>query len=776
MTVRPLLLGVGWDRPGGLNRYLRDLRDALSAAQVETRTLVLAPASEVPDEVDVVAHEDAPLLRRLREYARAAGRAAPRADVVDAHFALFAWWPVRVGSLRRHPLVVHFHGPWAGESAVGADRLGMSGRAKLLLERSVYGRADRLIVLSQAFADLLVRDYAIAPWRVRVLRPGVDLQRFTPDRQAARERLGLQPQERLIFSARRLVARMGLEVLLEACTGLARPGERLLLAIAGDGPLRDELEAHARRLGLQDSVRLLGHVSEDDLVDHYRAADLCVLPTLALEGFGLVVVEALACGTPVVVTDVGGLPEVVRDLDASLVVPSGDAQALRDRIRSALDGAVPDALACRAHAETFDWASAAGQNLAVYEEAVAERSGLRPDGRLRVAYLDHCAQLSGAEIALVRLLEALPDVDAQVLLAESGPLQPRLTAAGAHVVVRPLDEGVRDLSRDRVQPARVPGRALVALVCHVLALAGELRRVKPDLIHTNSLKAALYGGVAGRLAGVPVVWHARDRIAEDYLPRPAVRLVRAAVAWLPDAVIANSQATADTLRLRRRPVDVIGDPYAPTRTPAVKRAGSDGLVVGMVGRLAPWKGQDVFLRAFAAARPDGVDRAVLLGSAMFGESAFEVELRRLVDELGLRSRVELRGFVPDVEAALGEFDVLVHASVTPEPFGQVLVEGMAAGLPVLASGAGGAAEIIHDGVDGLLHAPGDVTALAKQLDQVLSSADLRARLGAAGRERAADFAPDRIGPQVMAAYQRVLAGRRTSKRALPATQAVLTAT
>jgi len=156
-------------------------------------------------------------------------------------------------------------------------------------------------------------------------------------------------------------------------------------------------------------------------------------------------------------------------------------------------------------------------------------------------------------------------------------------------------------------------------------LARRLRRSDAELIITNSLKSAMYGGVAGRLAGVPVVWHLRDRIASDYLPAPAATLVRLLARILPSGIIANSEATLATLRLtararRRLTVQAIGSPcemageaamlaapaLAPsTRSTAVANQTGGQIEVGMVGRIAPWKGQDVFLRAFAAAYPAG---------------------------------------------------------------------------------------------------------------------------------------------------------------------------
>jgi glycosyltransferase involved in cell wall biosynthesis len=180
----------------------------------------------------------------------------------------------------------------------------------------------------------------------------------------------------------------------------------------------------------------------------------------------------------------------------------------------------------------------------------------------------------------------------------------------------------------------------------------------------------------------------------------------------------------------------------------------------MVGRLAPWKGHHVFLEAFAKAFPDGEERAVIVGSAMFGEDAYATEVAAHIDRLGLVDRVELTGFVDDVHRVLVEASCLVHASVTPEPFGQVVVEGMAAGLPVIASDAGGPAEVVTDGVDGLLFPPGDSLELARLLNRLADSEELRSSLAAAGRRTATRYAAAGIAGEVESFYARVLRSTR----------------
>jgi glycosyltransferase involved in cell wall biosynthesis len=374
--VRVLTLALGWDRPGGLNRYVQGLHGALAREGGQLRTIVLGPAQRTPPGVTEAAAEGASLPARLRAFDRQARRWGGGADVVDVHFALLAFLPVVLGALRGKPLVVHFHGPWAEESSESGESRQVVLRLKKGVERAVYRRAHRLVVLSDAFAEVLVRQYGIAAHRVRVVPPGLDLEAFSPGRAAARGHLGLEEGRRVVFTARRLVARMGLDVLLAAWARMDRRSDDLLV-IAGEGPAGAELAELVDAAGLQGSVRLLGRIDEDDLVAHYRASDVCVLPSVALEGFGLTAVEALACGSPVVVSDVGGLPEVVRDLDPSLVVPAGDPDALAARLALALAGRVPDAQACRRHAETFSWGRAARVHRRVYDEASAEAGATR---------------------------------------------------------------------------------------------------------------------------------------------------------------------------------------------------------------------------------------------------------------------------------------------------------------------------------------------------------------------------------------------------------------
>jgi glycosyltransferase involved in cell wall biosynthesis len=293
--------------------------------------------------VEPFAAADASLLARLWGMRRAFERKllVLKPDLIVAHFALYAL-PV-IGRLGGRKLVVHFQGPWADEGVVEGNR-GLRRLVKRWVEMLVYRRASRIIVLSEAFGALLTARYHVKPERITVIPGGIDPERFAvpESRAAARAKLGWDPTRKIIFVVRRLVPRMGLENLIVAMESVRAQVPDALLLIAGRG-------AH---------VRLLGFLSDADLPYAYRAADLSVVPTLALEGFGLVAAESLAAGTPCLVTPIGGLPEVVRGLSAELIMKSPAADDMAAAIQAALLGqtVLPNEQACRNYAgSAFSW-------------------------------------------------------------------------------------------------------------------------------------------------------------------------------------------------------------------------------------------------------------------------------------------------------------------------------------------------------------------------------------------------------------------------------------
>jgi glycosyltransferase involved in cell wall biosynthesis len=207
-------------------------------------------------------------------------------------------------------------------------------------EGGVLRAADGIVVLSQYTRSHIENHFpSVDTDRVRIIPSGVDVERFrpAPDRRAVRERLGLDPDAIHLLTVRNLSPRMGLENLVRAMPAVLEragtDGLRLSLTICGDGALRSTLESLARELGVAEAVRFAGRVSDDDLVAHYQAADLFVLPTEAMEGFGISTVEALAANLPVVGTPAGATPEILSNIDERLLTRDTSHVAIADAVR-----------------------------------------------------------------------------------------------------------------------------------------------------------------------------------------------------------------------------------------------------------------------------------------------------------------------------------------------------------------------------------------------------------------------------------------------------------
>lgn len=376
--LRTVQVGMGWFReePGGLSRMFVELANRLPAQGVAVRGLVVgtdAVARETGGRIVAVASHTAPLVRRLRHLRNEAARLL-RADpdaIVVAHFALYAAPLLGLLRDRRRAFVFHFHGPWSQETYAEKIR-GAIPRLKAQVERLVYRRADACIVLSSAFGRILHESFGV-PWgKIHIIPGGVDCARFEvkESREECREQLGWPTDRPIVLAVRRLTHRMGLGQLIAAVATLRKRVPDVLVLIAGQGPIEEELRTQIQRAQLEGHCRLVGFIAEDDLPFAYRAADLTVVPSAALEGYGLIVPESLAAGTPVLVTPVGGLPETVAGLGAHLVFEDSSALAIARGLGDALTGAVPLPTAdeCRAYARRRnDWPVIVEQVRSVYD-------------------------------------------------------------------------------------------------------------------------------------------------------------------------------------------------------------------------------------------------------------------------------------------------------------------------------------------------------------------------------------------------------------------------
>jgi glycosyltransferase involved in cell wall biosynthesis len=375
-----LEIGLEWfpERGGGLDRIYYDCMRYLPQAGVTTHGLVAGTDQVIltsHGQVRAFAAPTDPLRQRFFKLRQATGAflAQQPTDIVAAHFALHTL-PV-LTQLGQRPLVFHFHGPWALEGqAEGNSRLQV--RFKKTIEAITYRRATSFIVLSKAFQSILHRQYGVPLERIFIIPGGIAEEYFSipASRYEARTQLDWPQDRPILFAVRRLVNRVGLEPLITAMQQVRRNHPEVLLLIAGKGALQQALQDQIDTLDLGSHVRLLGFVSDDHLKLGYRAADLSIVPSQALEGFGLIVIESLAAGTPVLGTPVGGIPEILQPLSPDLLFESSSSSAIAAGMAEALAGQrqLPSSDDCVAYAQQhYAWPVVAQQIKAVYEKTLS---------------------------------------------------------------------------------------------------------------------------------------------------------------------------------------------------------------------------------------------------------------------------------------------------------------------------------------------------------------------------------------------------------------------
>ena len=631
----------------------------------------------------------------------------------------------------------------------------LSVRARRWIERMVMRRCHHVIVLSEFMKREVMAAHGIALRHITVVPGAADLTTFYPaqDRNEVRRELKLPEGRTLLFTVRNLVPRMGLEHLLEAMTMLGEEQRNLLLLIGGEGPLRPRLEELIRSSGLHNSVELLGFVPEEQLAKYYQASDLVVMPTRQLEGFGLVTVEALACGTPVMGTPVGAIPEVLSTVDPMLVTEGTDGVSLAHTLRLLLKR---------------------------FRNQPGERERVSKKGRevveRRYNWVAHTADLDRLFVSLSKDRLAVPHQSAgarKVIhvitrLDYGGSAQNTMLTALGHdreqfeplvVAGYPGDwdaqggQAATEENCRRLEKAAVRWMILPSLTREVnpfkdvqalWQLTRLFRQERPALVHTHTSKAGVLGRVAAWFARVPVIVHTPHGHVfyghfgpiRSWLFLQIERVLSA----ITDRLIALTEAERqDHLdrnvgkagRFAVVPSGIDRERFGRARVQGKQQPDwfgcpPDSLVVGSVGWLTDVKGHEYLIEAVAKLKQDFPSlHLVIIGSGDRQEA-----LLKLAELVGLRDAVHLLGHRDDIEACLAGMDLFVLPSLN-EGMGRALIEAMVAGLPVIASRVGGIPSVISHERTGLLVPPGDAGALAEALRRLLDRPEWATQLGVA---------------------------------------------
>ncbi|KQS68790.1 glycosyltransferase [Modestobacter sp. Leaf380] len=376
----------------------------------------------------------------------------------------------------------------------------------------------------------------------------------------------------------------------------------------------------------------------------------------------------------------------------------------------------------------------------------------------RVLVAHPSSDLYGSDLQLVESVRALVGAGwtVTVTLPADGPLTPPLTAAGARVVALPVPVLRKALLRPRGALTLVRDVLRSVVPCWRL-----LRSTRPDAVYVNTVTVPSWLPLA-RALGVPALVHVHE--AESDLPRWQAWVLNAPL-LLATSVVVNSNAARDALlgalpRLGARTTVVHNGVPGPPAEPRVEPRGTGPATLVLVGRLAPRKGSDVAVEATALLRARGLDVDLELHGTVFpGYEWFEDELRERAARPDLAGHVRLAGYTSPTWPVLDRADVVLVPS-RAEPFGNVAVEGQLARRPVVASAVQGLREIVTDRRTGRSVPPGDPTALADAVEELLRDPDSAAALADAGRDSAvARFGIGQYQESIVARVAAV-AGRR----------------
>lgn len=368
--------------------------------------------------------------------------------------------------------------------------------------------------------------------------------------------------------------------------------------------------------------------------------------------------------------------------------------------------------------------------------------------RQKILFIDHTAVMGGAELCLVDLATAYTDTG-KVLLFQDGNLRNHLKNLGVEVSIAKASKTMLGLRTSG-------GLNSLITIPELWNLAGQIAREARgyDLILANSQKAFVTAALATLRGSPPVFWYLHDILTAKHFSRVNRQVAVFLANRFAAKILVNSQATGEAFVAAggKKPYDVVYNGFDAQKFDTVadeeiaKVRSELGIgnapLVGLFSRLSYWKGQHLLL---AAVKDLPEIHVMLVGDALFGEEEYVRELKALAAIPQLTGRVHWLGFRNDIPTLMKACDIIAHTSTEPEPFGRVIVEGQLARKPVIASAAGGALELIEDGVNGCLFPLEDAATLSKQIERLVSDRTLADKIAQRGYTNAkTNFALDTI--------------------------------
>jgi len=360
--------------------------------------------------------------------------------------------------------------------------------------------------------------------------------------------------------------------------------------------------------------------------------------------------------------------------------------------------------------------------------------------RKNLLFLTHVGAPGGAEYNMIDYCES-PTYESTVLHFKDGPLEKILSEKNISSSVLKMPKTMENFTKDDGILTLI--KTIPATLSMIRSLAKEGQ--KYDAVICMSQKSFILASLAKPFMRKPIIWFMNDMLSSNYFNPILIFILKHLSRFSADHIILNSQANLEIWKSQTTRIKNVHVNHPGTNVANFENNLQDTATIQEYRQkfspnnkplITSWKGQDIFLKALANA-PNV--RGVIVGGALFGEENYEQELRQLTQELNIKDRVTFAGHLNDIAKAMTACDIIVHCSTLPEPFGKVIVEGSLAGKPVIATNAGGAAEIIIHQKTGLLTPPSDINALQNAINYLLKNPEEATKIAQAGNKRVKDL-------------------------------------
>jgi glycosyltransferase involved in cell wall biosynthesis len=358
---------------------------------------------------------------------------------------------------------------------------------------------------------------------------------------------------------------------------------------------------------------------------------------------------------------------------------------------------------------------------------------------MKILFLDQSGKPGGAELCLIDIAKPYRD-QALVALFADGDFKTLLEEN--HIPVEVItNKSINVRKQSNLLQAGASVGQIAPLIAKVVAKAYHY-----DLIYANTQKALVVGAIASFISRRPLVYHLHDILSLEHFSKINLRVAINLANRFASLVIANSEASQKAFLQaggKQELTKVIYNGFDPqiyqTADEDIQKLRQElgienKFVVGHFSRLSPWKGQHILIEAIAQCPPQVT--AILVGDALFGEQDYVQQLHQKIAQLGLENRIKFLGFRGDIPQLMAACDLVTHTSTAPEPFGRVIVEAMLSGTPVIAAKAGGAMELVENGVNGFLVTAGEPQELAQAINTCVQEREITATIASQARNLA----------------------------------------